>query len=297
MHEDRKLFCFGFGYTALSLARLLSKEGWVVTGTSRSTARIKKLASYGFTAHLFNSDRPKVQSTNEFKTYKYFLISIPPQMNGDAVIQSYMDIISKLKKVVWVGYLSTTGVYGDSNGAMVDEKSPLNPTSNRSKRRVDAEKAWQASYKTYGLPIHIFRLPGIYGSKRSVFNQIDAGRHKVLRKPGHKFSRIHVDDIASALSASIKMPKPGAIYNVCDDEPAPPANVTKFACHLLQIIPPPEINWEKAKLTMSPMALSFWQDNRTIDNSLIKNELGWALKYPTYREGLRAIFNEYYNKK
>ena len=210
--------------------------------------------------------------------------------HGDPVFYHHLKDLYKLSCLKWIGYLSTTGVYGDTSGKKVDESQPTFPSSLRSKRRVEAEKNWIEEFQKNQLPIHIFRLPGIYGPGRSVFDQLRAGTAKRIIRPEHKFSRIHVDDIVSCLIASMESPSPGAIYNVCDDHPAAPEEVVTYASKLIEAEPPPRIPFELAKLTMTKMALSFWNDNRTVDNSLIKKELNFKLKYPSYREGLVAIY-------
>jgi nucleoside-diphosphate-sugar epimerase len=193
--------------------------------------------------------------------------------------------LSHLPNLRWAGYLSTTGVYGDCGGAWVDEDSPLAPNVERARRRVEAEQAWRAA----GLPLHIFRLAGIYGPGRSAIDSVRAGTARRIVKPGQVFSRIHVEDIAQSVLASLDHPRPGAVYNLCDDDPAPPQEVIAYACRLLGVAPPPEIPWQQALATLSPMALSFYADSKRVRNDRMKAELGVTLAYPSYREGLRAI--------
>ena len=210
--------------------------------------------------------------------------SVPPDKDGDAVLRHHRADIEAHGAWDWMGYLSTTGVYGDTGGAQVDESAPLKPSSERSQRRVLAEEAWRA------LPgAHVFRLAGIYGPGRSALDQARAGTARRVLKPGHAFSRIHVDDIVGVLRASMDSPRPGAAYNVCDDHPAEPSQVTAYACELLGLEPPPAIPYQDAARDMSAMALSFWRDRRRVDNALIKEEFGLALQYPDYRAGLSAI--------
>jgi nucleoside-diphosphate-sugar epimerase len=187
--------------------------------------------------------------------------------------------------LAWAGYLGTTGVYGDRGGEWVDEASPVAPTMPRTRRRVAAEGRWLAS----GLPVHLFRLAGIYGPgpARNPLDAVRSGTARRIVKPGQMFGRIHRDDIVQVLCASIARPNPGAIYNLADDEPAPPQDVVAYACALLGTAPPPEIPYEEADL--SPMARSFYADNRRICNARIKEELGVILRYPTYREGLESL--------
>ena len=197
------------------------------------------------------------------------------------------EALAMLPSLEWVGYLSTTGVYGDHNGAWVDEASETKPTAARSKRRVAAEQAWLAWGAAAGKPVQIFRLAGIYGPGRSPIDRVRGGNAQRIIKPGHLFGRIHVDDIVQIVRAGMAKPDAGPVFNVADDEPAAPADVLTFAAELLGMEPPPEVLFEEAD--MSPMARSFYADNRLVANGLMKRELGVTLRYPTYREGLRAL--------
>ena len=194
-----------------------------------------------------------------------------------------------MKGLAWAGYLSTTGVYGDTGGARVDETAAVNPTSERGRRRAEAEDGWLDLWRAAGVPVHVFRLSGIYGPGRSALGAVRAGTARRIDKPGHLFARIHVDDIAVVLRASMARPDPGAVYNVCDDQPAPAADVVAFACEILGVDAPPLVPFRQAARDMSPMALSFWRDNRRVDNTRIKRELGVRLNFPDYRAGLRAV--------
>jgi nucleoside-diphosphate-sugar epimerase len=204
------------------------------------------------------------------------------------VLAHHLKGLRRCADLTWVGYLSTTGVYGDRGGAWVDEADAVAPTMARTRRRVAAEGHWLAS----GLPVHIFRLAGIYGpgAGRNALDAVRGGRARRIVKTGQVFGRVHVDDIVQVLRASIARPNPGAIYNVADDEPAPPQDVIAFACQLLGVAPPPEMPFEAAEL--SPMARSFYADNRRVCNARIKRELGIKLRYPTYRDGLRVILEQ-----
>jgi nucleoside-diphosphate-sugar epimerase len=188
----------------------------------------------------------------------------------------------------WVGYLSTNGVYGDHGGALVDENSSLRPTSERARRRIQAEADWASLAAAWELPLFIFRLPGIYGPKRSALDAARAGKARRIDKEGQVFSRMHVDDIAAALCASMTRPRLYGLYNLADDEPAPPQDVVAYACRLLGLEPPPLTPIDKADL--SPMSKSFYADNKRVSNKRMKKALGVALRYPTYRDGLDAIF-------
>jgi nucleoside-diphosphate-sugar epimerase len=273
-----RLLCFGSGYTAQALARRLG-PAWAVIGTSRSGDGQN---------HRF--DRGYKLPLEIFAGVSHILVSIPPDDEGDPTLARHQDEIAALPGLHWLGYLSTTGVYGTRDGGWVDETAESHPTSPRSKRRVAAEAGWLTFCQRYGVPVHIFRLAGIYGPGRSAFDTLRTGTAKRIDNPGQVFSRIHVDDIVSVLLASIARPRPGAIYNVCDDEPAPAVDVVAHAAALLGVEPPPLVPLEAANL--SPMAKSFYADNKRVSNALIKQELGVTLAYPNYREGLLAILKD-----
>ncbi len=284
------LFCFGLGYSAAALVQALPVSDWQVAGTARTAETAKRLREIGIEGLVFDGQQRSQPVAAELAQATHLLSSAPPGEAGDPVLRLYRDDIAANRGLRWIGYLSTTGVYGDTDGHTVDETAPLNPSSKRSRRRVAAEAEWLALHSQYGLPVHIFRLAGIYGPGRSAFDQIRSGTAKRIDKPGHAFSRIHVDDIGAVLKASIAKPQPGAIYNVCDDEPAPPCEVVEYACSLLEMEPPPLQDFETAKSGMSPMGLSFWNDNRRVDNGKLHRELGVKLFHPDYRSGLQAIF-------
>jgi hypothetical protein len=274
---DRHLLCFGLGYSARVLARGLRDNGWRITGTSRKPSEPDCLC--------FDRDHPL--GPGAFAGVTHVLVSIPPDNAGDPALDRHGDDIAALPALRWLGYLSTTGVYGDRAGAWVDERSELRPSGARGRRRVAAEAGWLDLWRRRGLPSHIFRLAGIYGPGRSPFEALRTGTAKRIDRPGQVFSRIHVDDLASVLIASIARPRPGAVYNVCDDEPAAPESVIAHAASLLGLPAPPLVPFEAADL--SPMAKSFWDDNKRVANALVKEELGVALRYPNYRDGLAAI--------
>ena len=272
-----RLFCFGLGYSARALAGRLAADGWRVTGTSRAPSEADRLP--------FDRDHPLPAAA--FLDVTHILVSIPPGDAGDLVLDRHGEDIAALHDLRWLGYLSTTGVYGDRAGGWVDERSELRPSGERGRRRVAAEAGWLDLWRRRGVPAHIFRLAGIYGPGRSPFETLRAGTARRIDRPGQVFSRIHVDDLASVLLASIAKPRPGAVYNLCDDEPAAPASVIAHAASLLGMPAPPLVPFEAACL--SPMAKSFWDDNKRVSNALIKAELGVALRHPNYRAGLAAI--------
>ena len=273
-----RLLCFGYGYSARALAQLLKPQGWTVIGTAREPSE----------PGLLRFDRDLSLLPEAFEGVTHILSSVPPDHRSDPVLDQSWDRMAAVKaQLKWVGYLSSTGVYGDHKGGWVDETTRPAPTSDRARRRSTAEASWLVMGQEQELPVHVFRLSGIYGPGRSTIDEVRAGTAKRIVKPGHLFGRIHVDDIATTLMASIDQPNPGAIYNVTDDEPAAPADVVKYASDLLRVAPPPEIPFDKAE--MSEMSATFWNDRRRVKNERIKRELGVKLAYPTYREGLSAI--------
>ncbi len=280
------LFCFGLGYTAGFLARDLLARGWRVSGTCRSAEKQAKLRGQGISAHLFARDRPLDDAAHALRGISHLLSSVPPDDAGDPVLDLHRDAIdAAAPHLAWTGYLSTTGVYGDRAGGWVDEGSALTPSGERGRRRVAAEQGWLALRQ----PAHLFRLAGIYGPGSSALDTVREGRAKRVAKPGQVFSRIHVDDIVQVLEASMARPSLGTAYNVCDDDPAAPSDVIAYACTLLGRTPPPEVPFEQADL--SPMARSFYDDNKRVDNTRIKQALGVSLRYPSYRAGLQAILD------
>lgn len=286
-----RLFCFGFGYSAKALAERCLASGWSVAGTARTSEKAEAIRALGVDAFVFDGGRPLADVAAVLDGATHLLISAPPGRAGDPALSAHGDDIAALKNLAWVGYLSTTGVYGDTGGAPVDESAPLAPTSTRSRQRADAEAAWLRLRRDSGVPVHVFRLAGIYGPGRSTLDQVRAGTARRIDRPGHLFSRIHVDDIANVLWASIARPDPGAVYNVCDDEPAAPADVVAEACRLLGVAPPPLLPFDEVAKDMSEMAKSFWRDNRRVVNDRIKRDLGVTLLYPDYRAGLQAVLD------
>ena len=275
------LLCLGAGYTAQALARHLRPQGWRILGTTRRAERAAALNPLGIEPLIWPATGPLPQLAEA----THLLISIAPGPEGDPVLAALGDQIAALApRLHWVGYLSTTGVYGDHQGGWVDEQTPLTPATARGRARARAEAQWQA---IPGLPLHIFRLAGIYGPGRGPFEKVRSGTARRIVKPGQLFSRAHVDDIARTLAASIARPAPGAIYNVCDDDPAPPEDVIEAAARLLGLPVPPAEPFETAEMT--DMARSFYAESKKVSNTRIKRELGLRLLYPTYREGLAAL--------
>ncbi len=275
---ENRLFCFGMGFTARALMRRLSGDDWSVQGTSRD--------GEGVTIP-YSRERPLAEPGRQLADVTHLLLSIPPDDNGDPVLASHGEDLAELPSLRWIGYLSTTGVYGDQDGGWVDEDTPTEPASRRGQRRVNAEQAWLKWASLHDQPMHIFRLAGIYGPGRNALVNLRKGRARRIIKPGQVFSRIHVDDLAAVLAASMARPNPGAVYNVCDDEAAPPQDVIAYAAELLGLPVPPDVPFDQADL--SPMAASFYGDNKRVRNNRIKTELSVQLNYPNYRVGLTAL--------
>ena len=280
-----RLFCFGYGYSAEALARRLSARDPAIAGTHRSRA-----AEPGETpARLveFPGDASSAAVRDALAGATHILVSIPPDLEGDVVLRHHRDDIAALSDLAWIGYLSTIGVYGDAKGAWVDEDSATRPISERSLRRLQAEQAWTRFAQDTGRRVEVFRLAGIYGPGRSVIDNLRAGTARRIVKPGQVFNRIHVEDIARVLAAAIDAPAGHAVYNVSDDEPAPPQDVVACAAELLGLPVPPDVPFEQAGL--SGLAASFWAESKRVKNHRIRKDLAVDLLYPTYREGLRAL--------
>jgi nucleoside-diphosphate-sugar epimerase len=287
MGKTPVLLSFGHGYTAQALARRLLAKGWRVVGTTRSEARAEAIRATGAEAVIW----PPVKAGPLLDLATHILVSAGPEAGDDPVLMHCAGALgARSDQFDWIGYLSTTGVYGDRGGGWVDETSTCTPATERGEWRLAAEREWLATCHETGLPVHIFRLAGIYGPGRGPLAKVRAGTARRIVKPGQVFSRIHVEDIATVLEASIERPHPGAIYNVCDDEAAPPEEVIAHAAGLLGVPAPPAEPFDTAGMT--PMARSFYAESKRVSNARIKSELGVELAYLTYREGLAALLAE-----
>jgi hypothetical protein len=279
-----RLFCFGYGYSADALARKLSPRLGGVAGTRTNP---EPPPETGAVLAAYRGDGPSAGVRSLLAGTTHLLVSIPPDLEGDAVLRDFADDIAALPDLAWVGYLSTVGVYGDAKGAWVDETSPVRPLTERSLRRAEAEQAWLDLGVRTGRRVEVFRLAGIYGPGRSVLDNLRAGTARSIVKPGQVFNRIHVDDIARVLAAAIDKDTGHRVFNVSDDEPAPPEDVVAYAAELLGLPAPPTATFEAAGL--SGMAASFWSECKRVRNDRVRRDLGVDLLYPTYREGLRAL--------
>ena len=274
-----RLLIFGQGFTGTRLAKACRADGWQVTGTGREAR-----------SGILPFERGRPIPIPALAGVTHVVASIPPDEAGDPVLDLHGDALGMLPSLQWAGYLSTTGVYGDHQGAWVDETSETRPQAARSIRRLQAENAWLNWGQQHNKPIQIFRLAGIYGPGRSPLDRVRNGKAQRIIKPGHLFGRIHVDDIVTVVRAAMANPTAGPVFNVADDLPAESAEVLTYAAELLGMEPPPAVPFKDANL--SPMARSFYADNRRVRNTRIKEELGVTLHYPTYREGLKALLDE-----
>ncbi|WP_340239272.1 SDR family oxidoreductase [Sulfitobacter pontiacus] len=278
---EKTLLSIGHGFSARALAARLVPQGWRIVGTTRSPDKADAIADTGVEPVVW----PGADLGALIAQFPNVLVSAGPDSAGDPVLNAVEDAVTRAAPDLrWVGYLSTTGVYGDHDGDWVDEDTPLTPSTKRGRARVAAEARWQA---IPDLPLHIFRLAGIYGPGRGPFAKVRAGTARRIIKQGQVFSRIHVEDIAQALELSLQRPDPGAVYNLCDDDPAPPQDVIAHAAELLGLPVPPAIPFDQADMT--PMARSFYAESKKVRNDRIKQALGWAPQFPTYRAGLAAL--------
>ena len=277
------LLIVGLGYSGGAVALAAHAAGWRVLATSR---RADAAMPDGITAVPFVAAAPAIAVAT------HILVTAPPDAAGDPALALYAAQIRTAPHIRWVGYLSTTGIYGNRDGNWVDETTSPAPNADRSVRRVAAERDWADVADSRA--VDIFRLAGIYGPGSSIFDDLRAGRARRIIKPDHAFGRIHRDDIAGAVVAAIRQDRPPGrrVLNLSDDEPAPSADVVTEAARLLGIDPPPAIPFTTAWETMSPMARSFWSDNRKVSSRVTQETLGYRWRYPSYREGLRAILAE-----
>lgn len=280
-----KIFCFGLGYVGLEFAFKANKNGHEVFGTVRSVEKQKQILNdYGIKTYIFNDDYIDPKIEKKLFECNVLLQTIAPK-NGDNVIKYFGEIIKKCN-FDWIGYLSTTGVYGNLNGGIADENCKLNPTGPRQQRRVEAEKQW------LNINSNIFRLPGIYGVGRNVFKKLlnDYENCQLIDKQGHVFSRVMKQDIVNVLLASINNNDIGEIYNVADDYSCEPSIIVEYACELLGIKPPKKVTLDNANL--SKMALTFWKDNKKICNNKVKKKLKYDFEFSNYKKGLDFIFKQ-----
>ncbi|WP_334148013.1 SDR family oxidoreductase [Hyphomicrobium sp.] len=282
-----RLFCLGLGYTAEAFARRLRPRGWAVGGTARTPEGVQRIAALGYDAVLFDGTAPAPEVSRAITAATHLLVSAGPDEHGDPSLRHHGRDIARAAGLGWIGYLSTIGVYGSSDGAWVDETSMPKPGSERTRRRLAAEDDWLAFGRTCGKTVQVFRLGGIYGPGRSAVDDLRNGTARRIVKPGQVFNRIHVEDIASVLTAAAEGRGSHTVYNVTDGAPSPPQDVIVHAATLMGLAPPAEIPFESAPLT--PMGKSFYAENRRVRSRRVVEDLGVTLRYPSYREGLAAI--------
>jgi nucleoside-diphosphate-sugar epimerase len=281
------LFAFGLGYTAHQFIEVYRDRFTEVCGTFRSAGKTRPKWTARIRSCRFNQEGYDPHILDELARADALLVSIPPAAGFDPVLDRFSDAIASAPHLRWIGYLSTVGVYGDAKGEWVDENSPLRPLNERSHHRIVAEQQWLELGDRVHAAVQIFRLAGIYGPGRNALRRIAEGTAQRIIKPGQVFNRIHTGDIAQVLMASIERPSRNTVYNVADNEPSPPQDVITYAAALLGCEPPPEVPFAQANL--GPMARSFYQDNKRVRNTRIKEELGVTLRFPTYRHGLDAL--------
>jgi nucleoside-diphosphate-sugar epimerase len=281
------LFIFGLGSIGSTLARTALAQGWTVAGTCRDPAKREALRAEEIEAHLFDRDRPLADIEGLLGRATHLLIATPGDGRGDPVMEVHGPAIVKARHLSWIGALSGASLYGDRGGGWASEDSAIVATNSKLKARVKQELGWRALWQRERLPVHLFRLGGVYGPGRSALDRIKAGAMERIEKPGHVFHWVHVDDVVQTLLASMARPEPGRVYNVADDEAISVSELVQLACETLGVEPPPPLPFDQAKL--SPMAAIMFADNRRVSNARIKQELGVALRYPHMRDGLRAI--------
>jgi nucleoside-diphosphate-sugar epimerase len=274
-----QILVFGLGYTGTAIAKACVAAGLAAIGTVRDAGRS---ADGGIVRIDFSDADDAIASAT------HLLSTVPPDASGDPVLVHHRDAIASARPQ-WIGYLSTTGVYGDRNGGWIDEDTAPSPMSDRSRRRIAAEEEWRRFADRCA--VDIFRLGGIYGPGRSAFDDLRAGKARRVIKPGHTFGRIHRDDIVCAVLAAMRQERTAGarILNLVDDEPAESADVVAEAARLLGVALPPAVPFDEAVTTMSPMARSFWAENRKVSSQRTQQMLGLRWRYPSYRDGLRSV--------
>ena len=285
------LVVFGLGYSSEAFCRRVRGRFPRIVGTVRSAEKAAALAGVADAVRVWpgpaDEAAPAQELAGDLADAEALLVSVPPGPAGDPVLAAFAEAIAAAPRLRWIGYLSTIGVYGDHDGAWIDETTPPRPASARSRERLSAEEGWLALGRRSGVPVAIVRLAGIYGPGRGPFAKLRAGTARRIVKPGQVFNRIHVEDIAAILEASLDRPRAGAVYNGADGAPAPPEDVLAFAAELARLPVPPAVPFEQADMT--PMARSFYGENKRVACPLLASELGLTLRFPDYRAGLRAV--------
>jgi len=285
-----QVFFFGMGYSSRATARAMRDiidPDLPIYGTTRQQEQAKVLALENVQAHQFDGVKPGTTFDDALSQTTHLVHSIAPDENGDAVLRHHQADLENTSSIEWMCYYSTVGVYGNTDGAWIDENAACDPLNQRSQWRVEAEEAWRMFARQNGVPLLILRLAGIYGQGRSSFDKLEAGTARRIVKKGQVFNRIHVTDIGRVTALAAKAKLEGT-FNLADDEPAPPQDLVSFAADMAGVRSPSEVAFEDADMT--PMARSFYSDNKRVSNAAIKKALGIELLYPTYRKGLTAIY-------
>lgn len=287
------VFFFGMGYSSLASARAIHEligKDIPIAGTSRTEERVEQLADSAYRIHVFDGEGPGTRLDEDLTKATHVILSIPPDEQGDPALIHHRASLDAARDLEWIAYYSTVGVYGDFSGAWIDESADTNPINRRSRQRVEAEMAWRDYAASRGVPLLILRLAGIYGPGRSAFDKLRDGTARRIVKAGQVFNRIHVEDIGRVTAMAARQKLAGT-FNLADDEPAPPQDLVTQAARLMGVAPPPETPFEAAEMT--EMARSFYSDNKRVSNKAIKEALGIELLYPTYRQGLDAIYRQH----
>jgi nucleoside-diphosphate-sugar epimerase len=287
------VFFFGMGYSSRATARALHElrdPDIPIAGTTRSAEGAEAFADSNYRIHVFDGEVPGSTLSEDLRQATHVILSIPPDERGDPALNFHRADLDAARNLQWIGYFSTVGVYGDFGGQWIDETAPTRPVNPRSRQRVEAEQAWRDYAEARGVPLFIERLAGIYGPGRSAFDKLREGTARRIVKPGQVFNRIHVEDIGR-ITALAALQKLAGTYNLTDTEPAPPQDLVTYAAEKMGVAAPPDTPFETAKMT--EMARSFYSDNKRVSSKRILAALNTTLTYPTYREGLDAIWKSH----
>ena len=284
------VFFFGMGYSSLATARAIHNiidNDVPIAGTTRTEEGVERLAESPYRLHVFDGVHQSTTLSGDLRRATHVVLSIPPNDSGDPALNLHRDDLDAADELQWLCYFSTVGVYGDFGGAWIDETAPTRPINKRSQQRVEVEQQWRDYARGRGVPLLVLRLAGIYGPGRSSYDKLREGTARRIIKPNQVFNRIHVDDIGRITALAARQTLAGT-FNLSDDEPAPPQDLVEYAARRLGVPVPPDVPFEEAQMT--PMARSFYSDNKRVSSQAIRKALGTELIYPNYRAGLDAIF-------